>query len=156
MILDYNYDRVKAHCLTSKLTENDLPVDPLKIAQQRFNVTLQFEDLEGEEGYTFYDKKRNRYRIYIDNSFRKSRCNFTIAHEVGHIVLGHFENYDLDNPVTHEELDKHANSFASALLMPEHILKKFDSFSTDYIARSFAVSIEALNIRTNYVAINII
>lgn len=156
MILDYSYDKIKAFCLTSMLTEDNLPIDPIKLIQNKYNVDLIFDDLEGEEGYTLYDKKRNRYRICIDESFRKTRCNFTIAHEVGHIVLNHFDNYDLEDPITHKELDKHANSFASAVLMPEHILKKFDFFSAEYIANAFCVSIEALSIRINYVDINII
>lgn len=152
LILDYGYDRMKATMLTMKLTEKDLPINPLMLVSEKYDVDIIYDNLEGEEGYTFYDPKRNRYRICIDNKYVKGRCNFTIAHEVGHIILGHFHNYNLDEKKTHALLDKHANAFASALLMPEHILTKFDySSSIHSTAKIFGVSIEALTIRVNYI-----
>lgn len=152
----FNYARYRASILTNNLTEDDLPINPLKLIQDLYKVDLFYEDLCGEEGYTFFNPANNKYRIFIDNNYRVSRRNFTIAHEVGHIVLGHFLNFDLSNPEIHKMLDKHANAFASALLMPTHILKKFDCLSANYIANAFNVSIEALSIRTNYVKINIV
>lgn len=156
MILDYSYDRSKARMLTSKLTEDDLPVDPLLLTKKIYNVDLFYDDLEGEEGYTFYDEKRNRYRIYIDKNYKITRRNFTVAHEVGHIVMGHFLNFDVCDQEVHKILDSHANAFASALLMPEHILTKFDQLNIKYILNAFDVSKEAFDIRLNYVKINVI
>jgi Zn-dependent peptidase ImmA (M78 family) len=156
MILDYNYDRIKAYVLTMNLDENDLPINPLDLVHENYNIELFYDDLEGEEGYTLFNSAKNKYRIYIDNSFYHGRCNFTIAHEIGHIVLGHFNCNNFISSVMHSELDKHANAFASALLMPEHILQKFEFLTEDYIARTFGVSKNALNIRRNYVNINII
>lgn len=55
-----------------------------------------------------------KYRdiIYINSNAPADRQRFTIAHELGHVVL--HQNYDVDN----EDQEDEANEFASSLLMP--------------------------------------
>lgn len=53
--------------------------------------------------------------LYHNGQRKKDRLNFTLAHEIGHIYLGHQADGDL------EEIE--ANFFAAELLMPEPVLR---------------------------------
>ncbi len=142
--------REKANKLTQHLTISDTPIDPMKLIENYYNVTLLVEDLCGEEGYTLYDKKRNRYKICIDtNSYNKGRINFTIAHEVGHIYLGHFRNKYITSEYFPPYLDVYANAFAAEILAPGHILCDdiLSLYSDQRLAMQFGLSLEAFKIR---------
>lgn len=66
-----------------------------------------------------------RPTILVRRSCGRGRQRFTVAHELGHILLGHVGKYDLvnrepspsDNPIEQE-----ANVFASRLLAPACVL----------------------------------
>lgn len=76
-------------------------------------------------------KKWNEYEIYINKKQSKTRMAFTLAHELWHIMLEHFDDNDIlvdslfrDNKETwniinNNEKEKEANFFASCLLMPK-------------------------------------
>ena len=68
-----------------------------------------------EHGFTI--KSGNKYIICFNELKDEKTIRFTIAHEIGHIVLKHTE----DNPVT----DKEANCFARNLLCPIQIADGF-------------------------------
>lgn len=53
--------------------------------------------------------------LYRGEERKKDRLNFTLAHEIGHIYLGHQRDGDL------EEIE--ANFFAAELLMPEPVVR---------------------------------
>lgn len=63
--------------------------------------------------------------ILVNKNCPNQRKRFTVAHELGHILLGHVGKYELvnrepapnDNPIEHE-----ANIFASRLLAPACVL----------------------------------
>ncbi len=69
------------------------------------------------------------------------RQRFTLAHELGHLILDD----------AHDE--KSANKFAAAFLMPEHLVKKaFKSDTLDallWLKGTFGCSLAALNMRCN-------
>jgi Zn-dependent peptidase ImmA (M78 family) len=70
------------------------------------------------------------------------RRRFTIAHEIGHLLLGHTcTDPDLDN-----DPEAEANQFAAELLMPLAILKIDYKAkpSPDYLAQKYIVSREAM------------
>lgn len=66
--------------------------------------------------------------IVVNSNHSNARKRFTIAHELGHFILNdkpskcyaHRESADVYN-----QDERDANSFASALLMPEDDIKKF-------------------------------
>jgi Zn-dependent peptidase ImmA (M78 family) len=75
------------------------------------------------------------------------RARFTVAHEWGHIALGHpgnqpRANADLKDRLTTDPiLEKEANEFAAEFLMPDNL---FDpSMPIDELSRQFQVSMEA-------------
>ena len=74
------------------------------------------------------------------------RRRFTIAHEIGHLLLGHTCNDD-DGDDSHNETE--ANFFAAELLMPRKILKKDFAISPEIptLARLYRVSDQSLSIQ---------
>ena len=58
----------------------------------------------------------------------KRRCNFTMAHELGHIFCRHLQvPKEMKTPATVRMEDLEADAFAAALLMPAEILGRFSS-----------------------------
>lgn len=111
----WQIEKIVAKILKSNLEEVRFPID-LKSLAKSLNIKIKYCDLEGEDGYIF--KYKNSYMICI-NDTDNFRNNFTLAHELGHVVLGHLD--------THEHLpyyvkERQANHFAGALLMPFHFM----------------------------------
>ena len=105
----------------------------------------------GVSGAVAYDDKA----IFINPSEIQERQRFTLAHEIGHIVLGH-EKYgnrlDLRDDlygVSHDAHERAANEFAAELLMPAFEFKRvWDAFKSDRVlADFFCVSGAAVAVR---------
>ena len=82
------------------------------------------------------------------------RKRFTIAHELGHIVMPHRGGYQICYPGKNKRMEAAADRFAAELLMPEPLVRKLWSRykdNTEYrasvMADIFAVSVSAMRIR---------
>lgn len=145
--------RSRAKYLTRNLAVLDLPVKPTKLLKDTYGIDVDiiYEDLCGEDGYIF--KSNNRYRICLDKNVHNRRKYFTEAHEIGHIVLGHFKYKKEIREQYFMYLDQQANLFASELLIPEHLiieyLNKLPMLVPDSLARRFHVSTDVMRIRMN-------
>ena len=88
--------------------------------------------------------------IYINRSLNKTRARFTLAHELGHILLNHKElkhaNHEFENPTKLEEYQ--ANIFARDLLMPAIVLKELDCIETEKIMELCLVSRQSAQYRS--------
>jgi Predicted Zn peptidase len=90
------------------------------------------------------------YIIYDDDTL-KERIRFSVAHEIGHIFLGHplsewrgsVRTFDEEIPVT----ERQADVFASRLLMPACVLWGLRIQSVDEIMNLCQVSRQAAEIR---------
>lgn len=97
--------------------------------------------------------------IAVNHSHHPVRQRFTLAHELGHLVMGHFADYHLDLASSvdsgeppgydwrHERL---ANTFAANLLMPAGLVRAdylSDNFTPERLATRYRVSREAMGIR---------
>ncbi len=81
------------------------------------------------------------------------RVNFTMAHELGHIALGHLRvNEDLKTSQTKALEDREADAFAARLLMPESVMGFFRSVSE--AADSLLVSGSAVRFRIRELGIS--
>jgi ribosomal protein L37E len=81
---------------------------------------------------------------------RDRRLNFTIAHEIGHIVLEHLLIPRSLKTGIELFIEEHeANEFAGRLLMPEKMLCSCNYYSIDSVAQYFIVSRSALWKRLN-------
>lgn len=91
-------------------------------------------------------------QIFInDNIHTRPRRRFTLAHELGHVVLEHdltrihFRNSETDNSTNIQELE--ANVFARNVLMPAAILAALDIHTPEDIVNLCDVSWQSADIR---------
>jgi len=92
--------------------------------------------------------------IGVNPKNSKNRQRFTIAHELGHFILGHriedtLKEELLNRPIDHE---READGFAAELLMPKDFLKKdFEEKNIELtiasLAKKYEVSEQAMSIR---------
>lgn len=110
------------------------PVRVEKIAE-KLKAKLSFEPFEGEDGISgilYRDEKQTV--IGINSTHSKVRQRFTIAHEIGHLVL-HDGDLFVDQTMRVNFRDKRsslaenkneieANKFAAELLMPQEMIRR--------------------------------
>ena len=132
--------RVARHFMQRSRTSS-LPVDPFKYYDMfgwgRFSLS-ESEKLYGKnDPLKLRDNKcdavtlwnGSNYITIYDESKPPERIRWTLAHEIGHIVLGHFEfeNTSFFEGITSEEyktLETEANYFAKELLAPIWVLNE--------------------------------
>lgn len=140
-----------------------LPVDVLQVCKQLGIRVISYEDgkpiieryklqrvTTRTDGFTLvvYDQPI----IFVDMTRSRARIRFTIAHELGHIVLDHVE---WNRPtVINREPGPHdnpqetaANQFAARLLAPACVLWALDLHTPEDIARVCDISLPAAQFR---------
>jgi Zn-dependent peptidase ImmA (M78 family) len=130
-IRNLNYD--KNILFDSIQNYSDLTNTPLSRFVSSENQALR-------DGCTIYDNKANYYIVLYNDDIRHSKHrNWTLAHEIGHIYLGHTYDGDI------EEIEAHF--FASQLFMPDYTLYMTASqhrrITAEDIVEIFGVSISA-------------
>ncbi|WP_124058409.1 ImmA/IrrE family metallo-endopeptidase [Vaginisenegalia massiliensis] len=134
----YNIDYIK--CNTS------LFFNPIIKSQNAEYMEFSFR--KNILGHTLKDN--NGITITINSNLDQNRKNFTIAHEIGHLLL-HINNdlmFDTestifdDNHATKSILEIEANQFAANLLLPDKVLKNqiLSSYSMTAIKNTSKVS----------------
>lgn len=100
-----------------------LPIDIIDICEQ-LNISIRCYN----ENHKFAKKFKNGFSvinngkktIYINKEMHnKHRVRFTIAHELGHILLNHHQN---KNNLSYNDLEIEANMFAIRVLAPLCVL----------------------------------
>jgi len=124
---------LQAYELLAECGITEAPVD-LYLLANHLRATIQPEPIENDvSGMVF--KHKGRYIIGINSTHPETRRRFTIAHEMGHIVLHQLDQVHVDkqfpvklrDDISSQAIDPHeieANAFAAALLMPEALLKR--------------------------------
>lgn len=138
------------------ITEPPIPVKKLlKTKCQLF----RFDD-KSEDGFTCLTSTGIHVYINRNENIVNGRLNFTYAHELGHIILGHL-NIDCFSSLGEDaywRLDREANLFAANLLMPSNMILSQIKIpvTTKEVGRMkelFQVSWEAMNNRLNTLGI---
>jgi Zn-dependent peptidase ImmA (M78 family) len=103
-----------------------------------------------EVGVSILDKKK--WYIVYDDTVSKERIRFTIAHELGHIFLGHplklgyhARTIDADKP----ETEKQADMFAIRLLAPACVIWGLGLHTAEEIQKYFNISYSAAKARAS-------
>lgn len=117
---DYSINNVADHIRRQLKISEDEPVrDIMRILENAGILIYEIEALEGFDGISFYTSKG--YPVIIINKFiSNDRKRFTLAHELGHLVMHNENKYLIPN---HRDKEKEANMFASQFLMPEKYIK---------------------------------
>ena len=155
------------HRLQSKLPSAP-PIDPVKVANA-LGLAVISDDL-GPDVCGLLIRRADQVLIAVDRNDPPNRRNFTIAHEIGHHVLGHQfqlgEHVHVDRghyisqrgPHSSQGIDPkeiEANQFAAALLMPSWLIREaVDAFGRPVLdshvrelSKKFRVSDQAMTIR---------
>lgn len=161
------------------INEMNIVAPPVVIEEvaKKYGAKLRYEPFEGEDdisGVLYRDV--NTCIIGINSAHSKTRQRFTIAHEIGHLVM-HDRKIFVDKAVKISFRDKRssmavdndeieANQFAAEILMPRDMVEKEinklisknksfqskESFIED-MAKIFVVSTQSMEFRLNNLGI---
>lgn len=102
-----------------------------------------------ETGATHFDAERSQYLIMYNDTQNPGRVRWTQAHEIGHIILGHF-SVAQDSRIAEGEtgefakqFEQEADYFAWNLIAPLPIMREMDIRSTEQTRRVFGLSAQA-------------
>ena len=130
----------------------ELPVDLLRIAKQA-NIKVKKNSVANvlaanESGISILTN--NEWFIVYDDECSIERRRFTIAHELGHVFLGHAliagyygRTFNLAKP----QSEKEADMFAARLLAPACVLWGLNLHSAEEISALCGISLSAAHIR---------
>lgn len=136
-LIDYKIDR--------------LPVKVSNIAKQSGITIIKNSKInelkEGESGKTVI--QNGKFYIIFKDDELPARCRFTLAHELGHIYLGHLI---INTPVyrtfaIRNDNESAANVFARDLLAPACVLHELKITKKEDIAQLCDISLEAAKYR---------
>lgn len=142
------------HCLIKTGTVS-LPVKVMKVAAFCNVKVVKNSNAHylkpGESGCTLVDSAGNWQIVYNDAESRE-RVRFTIAHELGHILLGHELSPDKSGHFRtasdrREPAETQADEFAARLLAPACVLWALELYEPAEIMRVCDISAEAAGYR---------
>jgi len=166
---DYAKKLAKEFLIKSKVKA--LPINPFAICKQHGFVirsVKETEDIIHEidpfdvrenpdcDAKTYLTSKGRYVIVYDDAVFSQGRIIWTIAHEIGHIVLKHltqFEQTEIHKGLTDKEnevLEKEADAFASEFLAPAEVLLSCKCVKKKMIIKLCGLSDEAAFYRKEY------
>jgi Zn-dependent peptidase ImmA (M78 family) len=152
-----HHARETARRLHDRLPARLLPLDVISICDKLGVIISWNEDAldQNEEAVTYF--LRGRYLIYLKTPTARTatcRLRWTLAHELGHILLGHFHEYDLTFNGADQlgravawTINREANLFAEELLMPEDFIRARAGAGFDFLRKTCDVSRQSLSIR---------
>jgi Zn-dependent peptidase ImmA (M78 family) len=142
------------------------PPVPVETLATKLGAKVRYSPFDGDiSGMVYRDE--DRVIIGVNSLHHTNRQRFTIAHEIGHMLLHkgievHVDRayrVNLRNDISSSAVDREeieANRFAAKLLMPEHMLIADlkgqeidfeDERKLEKLARRYSVSIQALTFR---------
>lgn len=90
--------------------------------------------------------------VYDDKIYPAERIIYTLAHELGHIVLGHLDDFEKTalsrgglTEAEYRVLEEEADFFAAELLAPIYIVKQLNIIKAEPLREIFSLSIKASN-----------
>lgn len=140
-----------------------LPVKPSVVCRQYGWILSDYRNgeravealgLEALMGRTdgFCAVTKNHTYIFFDSSLPSGRQRFTVAHEIGHLLLGHVgpgmatvENREPTGSEREEE--RQANQFAARLLAPACVLHEIGALTPEAIQQVCGISRQAAQFR---------
>lgn len=134
-----------------------LPVSVNSIAKQLGIKVIKNSDIHelqnGERGVTIL--KNEHWYIVFDDTESVPVCRFTVAHELGHILLGHIlvTGTKYRTFAKRDEEEQAADMFAARLLAPACVLHELHATTATEIAKICNISMPAAKNRAERMAI---
>ncbi len=132
----------------------ELPVMVVKLCRQMGIRVNYFTPQTDSDGFsTIVD---GQAQIFVSDRCSRERQRFTVAHELGHILLGHVGAYELVNREPSRgdnHVEQAANVFASRLLAPACVLWALDARTPEQIAALCRISRQAAEFRAERMTI---
>lgn len=102
-----------------------------------------------KDGFSYY--KNNQFYIFYNNNAYDKRINFTIAHEIGHIILNHHIYLPSDVLMFGDKgiWEDHANIFSRNILMPAELLNNLSYKNINSLMNFFGTSRSMVKNRLN-------
>lgn len=145
---DYKVSRNLAWEVLLRERVRELPVRVSRICKGMGIRLGYYSPTDGNDGKSFV--LEGRPVILVSDRCSVERQRFTIAHELGHVLLGHVGKYELvnrepsgsDNPI-----EQAANVFASRLLAPACVLWALNAGTAEEIASLCSISLQSAQFR---------
>jgi Zn-dependent peptidase ImmA (M78 family) len=139
------YPEVKMARKITKLHSLDFPIDLEALIEKYADLSFKNIPIDGVDGVCLNLKSSSkRQKVIVNSSIPKTRQRFTMAHELGHIIIpwhvGNIIdqiNYNIPEEFVsvmsgyeYQEMEREANRFAAELLMPQDwIILKLSTLS---------------------------
>jgi Zn-dependent peptidase ImmA (M78 family) len=142
--------REKIRTILTKLDIQGAPVPVEKVAEL-FSIPVLHYPLfpKGVSGTII--NQEDLSVIGVNSNMADVRKRFTIAHELGHYLLGHDHNKMIDETFDNKDhKEQEANKFAAELLMPFDFLSrdvKVAGVAVPGLAKKYLVSEQAMSVR---------
>ncbi len=117
-----------ASSLRDAILQPDQPIDVFAYLRTRPDIVLVRRSGSNPQidGIYMRDERTKIGFVYLNRAKPLGRQRFTAAHELGHHVLGHTEELDVDVMAEQQSLEERdANRFAAELLVPRRGVMKF-------------------------------
>ena len=144
----------------------DIKVVPYSKLMKRRGLSLcdLIDMFNSRMGACAYEPSTNHYIIFYNDALSTELCRFTVAHELGHIFLGHHIKAGIDvlpctfvSNADYEGYEKEANAFGRNLLSPAPLaLAVTENNYNDYekcadLQSAFWISEKASSVRLSYI-----
>lgn len=124
------------------------PINVHRLAE-KLGVSV-FEKQTNTAGQLQIDSEKQRAYIYVNPTDSRVRQRFTMAHEIGHLMLHRGQTQFRETEIPGDRQEIEANQYAANLLVPLWMLSAeaphFD-FEIPPLARKFQVSKQAMKFR---------
>lgn len=158
--------KTKAKELLEKSNIRRAPV-PIEKLASALNAIVRYQPFDGEVSGLVHNQD-NQAVIGVNSNHAETRQRFTIAHEIGHLLLHQSERLHVDNQLRSvvsfrdeisslgvDDNEIEANQFAAELLMPEDFLLRDvrelkssePEAAVEELAQKYRVSIQSMAIR---------
>ena len=129
---------------------SSLPIDVFELACKIGIIVYPYSNISLDKLWLMLKKSKDgffvlndgQFYIFYNNENNIGRINYTIMHEIGHIVLDHSQGSKL--------AEKEANFFAKYILAPPVLIHKFNLKDELSISQVFNISFEAACYAYNY------
>jgi len=135
-----------ADMLTLRLGLEQPPIDVVRVCEY-LGIQLFNADSPRWSGAVNSDEYSATIWVRADDALIRQR--FTIAHELGHLMLHSLGVSFRDDTFTGTSAEMEANRFAAAFLMPERLVRAAAEHTqlSEHLAAQFRVSEQAMKIR---------